>query len=364
MALFPATAFFVFLFLFFQNKNIWKSLALAVLIAIVLNAPQIIHEVRYDYSNTHTFIKDMTGSNRIDNSKKVDLSTNLERSLDCHAEANAFMVSSAGDNVCGFSYVGLFHSRNPAYINLLTGSDPSIFLAQLRTANFWIILIGGLFFSILGYGLFTRRCFKEQDEGKKCFLYLIALYLILSFFIMTSVIGGGFTEFRYFIHTFFVPFLFLGLIAEYLIGIKKFRPVWIIVCVLLFLGVAVFNVKAIASRYEALAAKDGSNEHFVILGEVEPMVSYLINNSAGSKEVQLDGNPRYLSNFFNALNYLAGNQNFKLIRVTHPNKITAGKTLFYITINGNNPLDMKEDGHKIGSRRDFGQVTIYQLVNP
>jgi hypothetical protein len=78
----------------------------------------------------------------------------------------------------------------------------------------------------------------------------------------------------------------------------------------------------------------------------------------------LDGNPRYLSNFFNAFDYLAGDQNFKLIRITHPSKITPGKSLFYITANANDPSNREEDGHKIENRQNFGLVTIYQLANP
>ena len=181
---------------------------------------------------------------------------------------------------------------------------------------------------------------------------------------MTVVLGGGFVEFRYFLHTFFVSLFLLGLIAEYLLKIKKFHPFWLAITVLIFLMVALFNAETIVSRYKALADKKGSDEHFVILGEIEPMVTYLMDNAAGQRVIQLDGNPRYLSNFFNAFSYLAEDQNLTLLRITRPNKITAGKPLFYLTFNAPAPANGEEDGHKIESRRDFGLVTIYKLANP
>lgn len=369
MALFPATAFFVFLYLFIKNKKIWKPLVLAVLIAIVLNVPQIIHEVEYNYSNTRTFIKDMTVGERMKTSKKTGVFTDLEKSVDCNIESNTFMATSAGMNVCDFSYLILMHHDNPAvmnvlYANTLSNINSGMFLAESARSSFWVMVVGGLIFSLLGYGLFASQMFREKDEGRRCFLYLTFLYLVLSFFIMTEVLGGGFVEFRYFIHTFFVPFLLLGFMVEYLLSIKKFWLVWIGISVLLFLGVAAFNVKAIADRYRVLANKDGSSQHFVILGEVEPMLRYFMQNAGGERQVELDGNPRYLSNFFNALNYLAGNRNFRLIRIDRPYKITPGQSLFYITANAPNPANMKEDGHWIKDRQNFGQVTIYQLANP
>ena len=154
MVLFPATVFLVFLYLFFKNKKIWKPLALAVLVAVVLNVPQIIHEVRYNFSNTHTLIKDMTGGNRVDNSKKTDPLASLERSIDCHFEANAYMASAAGPNVCTF-----------AYTSLDDHDQSSTFLTERASWDFWSLIILGLLFSLSGYFLLARALVLESDPS-------------------------------------------------------------------------------------------------------------------------------------------------------------------------------------------------------
>ena len=119
----------------------------------------------------------------------------------------------------------------------------------------------------------------------------------------------------------------------------------------------------ILANATVLQNKNRSNEHFVILGEIEPMLQYIIANSAGQREAQLTGDPRYLSNFAHALQYIADEKNFTLIQIPRINKILPQKSLFYIMSNTQKFPLTQEDGYTAISHRDFGQVSIYVLSN-
>jgi len=327
-------------------------MAAVLCIAFILNVPQIISEFQANFSNTKIFLNNFTSHGSVGQDRKNSLRTMFVNAVDCHIEANTYMASSDGANACTLSYLALF--RNNTVVS-------GVRLRTQELPNSKKILLLGLIFSILGYALFIHRCFSEKDESKKYFLHLIALYSILSFFVMTMIVNAGFVDFRYFIHIFFLPFLFLGFLAEY--PIRKFARFYSFLIVLLFLAVALVNLQVIATNAHELTAKNRSNEHFVVLGEIEPMLQYIIANSDNQKEAQLTGDPRYLSNFSKALQYLAEEQNFTLLQTPRPDNIRLHIPLFYIEANVKNSSAEKENDYPIDSRQNFGQVSISKLVN-
>jgi hypothetical protein len=202
------------------------------------------------------------------------------------------------------------------------------------------------------------RFFQEKEVRKKYFLGLTSLISILSFLVL-FVVADSLVP-RYFIHLFFIPFLFLGIFIEYA---KRYSKKVYVSAIVLFFGFLISsNVFTIDSEAKAHFAKARSASQYVVLGEIEPMVDYMITNTSG-KEAYFTGNNDYFWNYYKPLMYISSQRGFTLIRGEKINKVPAGVTLYAISRNTADVSNMEINYHKIIDYKNFGNLGLYRLEN-
>jgi len=345
--LFLTTAFFVFVYLLKTNWKVWKKLTVVFFIIVFLNLGQIINEVRTNYSNSKLFLP------RFAQDEKRPLTTRTENAVDCAIESSAYMLSSLGQDSCDFSYM-----------KLLKISRYSKFLKEIEGPPFWLEITNFLFL-VFGWGILLFRLFKEKEAARKYFLGLIAFFSALSLLVMIPVIDMQLFGFRYFIHISFLPLIFLGLVMSLLM--KKCPKIYWMLALIIFGFIAIANILSIKSAYMELSANNSTGSSYVILGEIEPMIRYMIDNSSGQKEVYFSGAGRHLMpTLYYPMSYLAEKQNLNLIQTGVFENLISEKPLFYIAQKSEYDSDGKDDkieGRKIKNRKSFGQISIYQFEN-
>jgi len=312
------------------------------------------NETKTNFSNSKIFISYFSNSGGKQSQSASNAIANLQNDADCHIEANAYIISSFGPENCSFSFVGLEEWRN----------NSRKIVKELESPSFWLVSISTLVFSAFGYAMLIFYCCREEDKNKKYFLRLIALYLGVSFLVMYPVIEGGFAEFRYFNYAFFLPFIFLGFLINYLS--KKIPKLYWIAAFVLFILFAAANIISISASAQRLLEKNRTNTHLVILGEAEMMERYLEANSDGQKEAYLGGDYDVLANLYKALAYLGENRNFNFIRVGDGFEAvpSAGKPFFCLKETSSKHGSGAEcGGRKIEFFKDFGRIIICKLEN-
>lgn len=350
--LIPASLFFVFVFLMKKDCKTLSKWTIVILIVIILNIPQIVSEVKSNFANTKIFVNSIISSIQNEDEEK-NILQKVGDGMDCHIEANAYIISAKGSNGCGFSYM-----------KLLSIEKPANFLKKIQSFAFWINIILDLAFSIFGYVFLIRYFRKEKEESKKYFLGLIILYAALSFVIMIPIFSANLTEFRYFIHVFFVPFLFVGFFMNFLS--QKYSKKYFLIVFLLFIFLIFTNFYSIFQVAKELSLKSRSDKHNIVLGEAESMMKYVVANSDNQKEAYFVGNNRYMSNFSKPFSYLAKKQDFNIINASqeaYKVEIPRGKPVFYIWKNSNYVTEKKFDEREIENFKNFGQIGIYKLQN-
>jgi hypothetical protein len=346
--LFPATAFFVFAYLMKKNWRLWKKWAIVLMIFFLMNTGQIISEFQTNFFNSKIFLNYFSGSSE---ERKGSVFSNLANDASCQIEANAYILSAYGKNNCS-TYL----------VKLITRSGSNSFFKEIKHSAFWIQFLITLAFSVFGYLVLVFRSWKETDERKKYFLRLISLYAILSLLVMYPIIKGGFDEFRYFNFSFFVPFLFLGFLFEYLS--KKFGWKNWIIFFLVASGLIITNVMAASPIIRELSSKSRTGESTLVLGEIEPMANYLIFQSKNKREIYLGGNYEILRNVSAALGYLTEKKNIALNKTLDINGAEVSShpdvPLFYVEESSKNPKS-EIGGQKVRDSKKFGQIIIYEL---
>jgi hypothetical protein len=347
LILLPVTTFFLFIFLMKKNWKLWKKCLIVVLVAIFLNTSQIISEFRTNFTNSKAFLSSISNTNKT--GEKNNLIIKVINDVDCHIEANAYILSSQGEDVCDSSYTKVFNSNNPK------------FLKKMKAPIFWVGIIFSFLFSFFGYLLLIYNFRKEKEKEKKYFLGLIIIYSGSSFLLMIPIISAGLDEFRYFINIFFIPFVFLGFFNDIFLG--KFLDKGKFIISVIFIAVAIANLLSIKAGAKELMDKIGSGAHAVFLGEIEPISTYIISNSKNQREGYLIGSFMYVSNLYRPLEYLTGKQKFNLIKGENMSEsIPSGKPLFYI-MEADDNLDTEIREHKINNYEKFGKVIVYMLDN-
>jgi hypothetical protein len=168
---------------------------------------------------------------------------NITMDAACHIQANTHIISSLGNKVeCDYLMANTKVSgqRLPGFsIN----------------GNKIIDIAISFLFSLFGYGFLIYFYRGEKDPEKKTFLGLIVLYVGICFVILYPFIASE-SHLRYFLQLFFVPYLFLGLIFEFIRQkySKIFVPAVFVVSVLI-IG---FNFNTLLTEAKLYAANDHS----------------------------------------------------------------------------------------------------------
>jgi hypothetical protein len=341
LVLFPAMAFFVFLYLMKKNWKVWNRWAVVILIALVLNLGQIISEQETGYKNANIFLSSITSPK---SGKSSTLLSGLDKNISCHIQANAYMLSSIGNDACNFSIIGILRQSS-------------------GMGSFYILWIFLCFlFSLGGYSLLVYNFRKEKNREKRYFLGLIMLYAALSFLVMLPEIDRITNSTRYFIHVFFIPLIFLGFIAQYLFQ-KYHRKYATIAVYALFLIFFIPNIASISADAKDYLTKTESGPDKIVLGEIEPMVEYMMAQSAPGKEAYLTSDAQS-ANFLKSLEFIAEEKNFHLSVLHDNNKpLPQDKPMFYILEKSEKNSDYFINNHQVEDCKKFGQVSLYKLKN-
>lgn len=345
--LLPTTTFVIFLILMkgkWNSKNLWTKWIWILVIILILNYSQLISESKTNFNNSKTLINLMSSQITETGDSKIK---NFVEAAVCHVEANIIMISSYGNqDSFDFSYAKLFSAKAGKYLKIISKN-------KTETS----IMFLGLIFSVFGYASLFYRFKNEKEKEKKYFLGIILLYSLISFFILMVV--GGLLRPRYFIHTLFIPLIFVGFIITCLVKQFPNKKKWILFSIILFF--AGINFITIASETKELFEQRRSEARYVVLGEAEMIIDYIKSKSDNQKEISISGSPDYIWEFFNALHYIANKRGISLIQANHRNEFPEEKPIFYIArkIKDNSSIS----GHFIEDFKIIGQVAIYKLEN-
>jgi len=338
--LLPVVAFLTFVFLMKKNRQTWKKWAVVFLIALALNLGQFVSEIKSGFANTKILLNTPVNSA----SDGESLLVKVENAISCHFEANGYILSSAGQDTCARWYSKIMQGERITKLH--------------KGPGFWAGIGFSFLFSIFGYVLLLFRLVREKEKKKKYFLGLIGTFLALSFLVMVPIISSGFLEFRYLIHTFFAPFILLGLWLEFIAA--KNNKVYPVSVALVLAFLLLTNGIALRSKAAELSSGNGSDDNSVFLGEAGSVVNYLSANSGNSKTAYFSGEGVYVKNFFQPFSYLAKKQNFDLVQAQDLDKLPTDGAVFYIR-GKSDRIANEIRGYSVEDYKKFGQVVIYKL---
>jgi hypothetical protein len=332
----PIVASLAFLHLFLKKYPIMPlvgKIGIIFLLILVTNVGQIIYGMNHKGSNMHVLIKASESSE-----VKFEIGRSLPMDLICHAQANLHMITSLGNTEqCDFYQV---FQKKIERNNSIS--------APKKSVSATLVIIGVLF-SLGGYVILMYLWRNEADERRKNFLALIGTYAIVSLAVMLPIIAQA--EIRYYIISFFLPYIFLGIMIE---GLLRRKNVWIkVAVVLVFTMLLILNGATEAKTAGQFSAQKANNSKDCYLGETEVMADYLIANANGSRIAFLRGNNDYLARYFKPLNYFARKSGIDL---KHYDKKEADANdnipVFYV---------VKSRNDKYWAGGDFKHSTIKQL---
>jgi hypothetical protein len=349
LLLFPAVAAVVFLMLFRKEKKIWKHGLAVLFVFLALNGAQIFSEFKTNFSNTKTFFSSPI---KEADAEEGGALLNFARNVDCHVEAGGQILTSLGADDCNFRYLKILASEKNAR-----------FAKQLKNPIFQLELFATLAFAIFGLWKLFSNFKKEANSEKKSFLGLLILYLGLSFFVMLPVLNSGLTEYRYFIHVFFLPYLFLGFLIISLQ--KKLKKIGLLILAAIFIFVIGSNAFAIFDVAKELSQGSRTDYHYVALGEIENMTKYLSSFKNEKNKIYLNGDSEMLSNLFRPWEYLLKKQNVELARSGGEFALApTGEPYFFLAAKSakENPKDEVE-GLKVETYQEYPNLIIYKIKN-
>lgn len=346
LVLMPLMAAVVLIYLLKGSRKLWKKMLAVFCLVVFINIPQLISEFRTDFANSRALL-----GSPIKNSQtyKKSMAAVFAADASCTIEANAYVLSSFGKERCGFDYVKMLEDGKAGKAFRKKASWPEVFLVFC--------------FSLAGYLLFFYRFKAERKKERKYFFVLNLLAGLIFFSAMFPVIGSDFDEFRYFVPIFFLPYVLLGLLLDFLL--RKNKPPFSFLALLIavfFLGVNIFYLGEAARK---LASGQGNDGHAVFLGEVEKIFDQMKNASKNSSRVfYLNGEKAYVKNILAPTSFVARRRGFDLIDVSEQQgPLPKGVPLFYITESRKDFLENSIGGFDVKSVKDFGQLRLYELNN-
>ncbi len=345
LVVFPIIAVISAIWLLKRNWRIAPRILAVVFIALLLNGGLIKHEIGNNFQNTRAFFKnadDRSGSG------VSDFAATLAEDAACHIQANTYILATIGDkDNCNFLSTEKVKG---------TGEKR---LAMLGSVKNVMILFLSILFSVCGYFLLAKRFWTEKETARKYFLSIIIIYLALFFVVMFASINEA--PLRYFLPMFFVPYLFLGFIAEE-IHRRISQKYFFVTVSAIFILIAVVNAAYLFSIATQLENKSRSGTNDVILGELENMRDYIIATSVPWHSAYLYGGNHYIFRFYRPMQYIAGKKDFAIERTGKVDNMTPGEPVFYIhkSYPGQKLKEIK--GMKIITYKNFGEVAVYEVI--
>ncbi len=333
------------IFLLYKNRCVWKKILIMFVIALCLNAPQVISELSTSFANTRILFHFSEKSDHSESLSKKTTFSVIADTISCHIEANAYIFFSLGKKDCNYSFVKVWEQSDSG--------------KRFRASVSWIECISISLFSLFGYALFFATFLVEKDKDKKYFLGLLLSFLSFFFLLMIPIVGGSeFKEFRYFLPVFFVPFFFAGFLMR---SIRLLKIIVYIVSSIL-IGIALLgNGNAIIQKAHILFSQKGNDGHSVYYGETEKVVQYIQVLSGNAQKVYVMSEKIYTGNIFHPGSYIAEKNGYEFIRVFSAKEIPSGSPLFFLAENTGVYESVIQEV-PVKSVKDFGKMRVYQLA--
>jgi len=348
LLLFGVPLFFIIIAVYFlKNKQITLShLFFIIAVAALMNAPQILSEIRTKGANFDAFYSAMNKKS----SKQGSFFENVLHVGSCQLQSNVrILLPKNNQEECGFPL-------NEDSIRRLSkkGSSAAPFIASI------LEFILAVWLAAFGFLCLAKNIFNGDDERKKHFSVVVLAYL--GAILLVSFPFGAEISLRYFIIGAFLPFLLLGILLDYLdkkVHSKKRNMVFVIVGSIFLLNIY-FN----ATVFQKYAASPGN----VIDGnmqQAQSMAEYMVEKSAPAKSFQVQGKVTELGRFANRVAFFAEEKSVSVIRMDIEIPFDASLPLFVVI---NEMSSSCEDGMetKYGyakSCKRFGDAFILEIVN-
>lgn len=345
----PTVALLVCGLLMYRKNLPWKSFFLVVFFFLLINGGQISYELQNGGANTAQLFRGASSESSI---KPSAFMRNVSLIFACQIQANIHIVVSAIDiENCG----GVFDIAKAARRNSYIAGAGELINGGILT----IIMGLTVLFSVGGYVLAGYRLKKEGDRQRRNFLGLFLVYNSMAFVVLVPVASQ--ISIHYFNILIFAPFILLGLWLDFLAGWKKeWRKILMFGMVFLCLANTGYLVY-VAQPYIDKSMSDANNS---ILGEITPMVDYLIAESDQKDRVYIDGTTYYLKRFFKPFDYLSRRLGVEMIRPDNDKPFLSGTRFFYISGVKEKNVRAGETlgGDRVLAVRQFMRVIIYTLL--
>ncbi len=327
--LFPAVALCLFGYLLYrQKKNIWKIGVVVFCMAIFLNIPQIVSEIKTGGENSGAFLKSIGTKEK----KGSGLIQNIEKNIVCFSQSSAYILSS-------------YDSSDTCESKTVTrGYGLPAFASGL------ILFVGGFFLTLRSYR-------KETEYAKKTFLCIVICFTSLTFLLLIPLANE--ISMRFFLVSLFVPFVFLGVWLKY---IREVFPrvgsalAWSIVIVLV--GMNIFSVEKTFATYASYLTDSDAGMDNVLLKEVELSSAFIITHTPDAKVVAVDGDAKYLFKALKSMQYFTSRSGIKLVQ---KKKNTDPSVPVFLIENSKSRDKILSRETNVGEYLTFGRFTIFSL---
>ncbi|MFZ1736063.1 MAG: glycosyltransferase family 39 protein [Candidatus Moraniibacteriota bacterium] len=316
----------------------WRGIFLLLACFLAMNWAQIYRDVNHNYSNSNRFLKALT--NTSSGSSGSAFSRNIDEATACEVQSGVYMLSSWGN---------------------LGKCEPWEVVLRQHDVEIRATFIFGFLLIFGGYVLFGRYLWQEIDDRRRDFLLILAVYAGVSFVISIPIITQVST--RYYITSFFLPFVLVGLWMKFLSGrFVKTSAIFAVAMASLFLLLLAGNVRSLSVWSWKLAHGSASDSKTVFYTEMRDIMSYM-EATLPQRNIGLLGSHDSMSRFLKPLNYLADHDEVSLVDLSNKHREPQGK-FFYIgeSIPESDLQSMTSyKGYRLEGHRIFGQIMVLTL---
>lgn len=335
----PIVGLLVLIYLWKKGgRGIWKSLAIVLVLAALLNTAQIVSEFQTNFQNTRNFFKGLdskSGNNYADGVSLISA---------CQVEANGyFLTSLGGDYQCD----DIFKTPEGGW----SADQPYLLTLVVYTL-----------FSIAGYCLLIRNLLGEKDARRRNFLGLVLLFNLLTFGVLVSV--SSIIHVEYYVVLFFVPFVLLGLLLEE--AGNKFGREGLLAAAAVVAILAVCSLAVDGSMAVSYAQGRQNNSENSTLSQDEAMAGYILATvPPGTVRVYFGGQGSLMKRYYDPIIYLVRQKglNMSMVKNVESPKLTPGVPTYYIDNTGAHSMPGTIGRRPILAERQFFNQTLYILKN-
>lgn len=349
----------VFTFLFFiyllatgekedRLKKI-KYLTIVFVVSLAVNLPQLKYEFDTGGKNVRQFIAGFEKKGEVDEG----IFQNALTTAVCQAKAGANFV---------FSLPEVENCSKRINLNIEDGAEdlyPQIRNRQFARDFYFLNIFITVTFSLSGFFLWIFYSRRRKDAGGRKFLFLAASFWLVSMIFLLPVVSSISTG--YFNIVFFVPFVMLGLIFEFISD--KLKGAGRIAVFLIAAAALLLNLSADRKAFSIYARGLDNNEDNSDLAEIENMSAYILENSKGP--ICLGGERDYRERFSRPVSYMLYRFGKETLTgsIGDIEKNCSGEKIFFIRgLDGKTlPREENIDDYPVIGEKKFKNTGVYIL---